>query len=68
MSAELDQLTTAVTNTTDVEQSAIQLLNGLAAQITALKNDPAKLTDLSNQLTQKSADLAAAITANTPTP
>jgi hypothetical protein len=66
MSAELDQLTTQVQNTRDVEDSAIALLNGLSAQIRAMQNDPAKLTQLANDLQAKAGDLAAAVTANTP--
>lgn len=66
MSAELDQLTVDVQKTTTVEDSAITLLQGLSAQIAALKNDPAALTALSTQLNAKAADLAAAVAANTP--
>lgn len=63
---ELDTLKTKVQETTTVEQSAIELLNGLGAQIAALKEDPAALQALSDQLTAKSSELASAVTANTP--
>ncbi len=66
MSKELDSLTDKVTETVTVEQSAIELLNGLSGQIAALKTDPAALQALSDSLAAKSSELAAAITANTP--
>jgi chromosome segregation ATPase len=66
MSAELDKLTADVQRTTDVEDSAIKLLQGLSTQIASLKNDPAALQQLSQQLNSKADDLAAAIVANTP--
>lgn len=66
MSAELDALTVQVTANTDVEASAILLLQGLAAQIAALKTDPVALQALSNSLKMSADNLAAAITANTP--
>ncbi len=64
MSAELDALTTKVQETTTIEQSAIELLNGLSAQIASLKQDPAALQALADQLSAKSSELAAAIQAN----
>jgi chromosome segregation ATPase len=66
MSAELDQLTVDVKKTTDVEDSAITLLQGLSSQIAALKNDPAALQALSTQLNSKADELASAVVANTP--
>lgn len=63
---ELDDLKTQVEETTTVEQSAVELLTGLSAQIEALKTDPAALQDLANQLKTKSTELAAAVAANTP--
>lgn len=68
MSRELDDLTTQVRQNTDLEQGAITLIKGLADQITASKDDPAKLTALTNELKTKADALAAAITANTPLP
>lgn len=66
---ELDDLALEVATDTEVESSAIKLINGLAAQIAAAGTDPVKLTALTDQLTQSSTALAAAVKANTtPTP
>ena len=65
--ADLTALTTQVAQNTSVEESAVTLIQGLAAQIVAAGTDPAKLADLTAQLNKSAADLAAAITANTPT-
>jgi len=68
----LDNLTAEVTETKTVSQSAIVLLNGLSAQIAALKTastDPATaaaIDALKASLDQSNADLAAGVTANTP--
>src|SRR6478672_9844739 len=64
MAGELDTLTTKVQETTTIEQSAIELITGLSAQIAALKNDPVQLQALADQLSAKSAELAAAVAAN----
>jgi hypothetical protein len=66
MSAEMDALTAAVARDVEVETSAITLINGLAAQIVALKNDPVALQALADSLTASSSQLADAVTANTP--
>lgn len=66
MSAELDALTAQVTQSTTIEQSAITLIQGMAAQIAANVNSPAALTALSQQLSTSATALAAAVTANTP--
>lgn len=66
MSAELDALSLQVAETTEVEQSAIVLLNGLAAQLAAIANDPAAIAALAESLHLKSEELAAAVVANTP--
>ena len=68
MSAELDVLTAQVQKNTDVEESAIVLIKGLADQIATLKDDPVKLQALSDQLKGEADKLAAAVTANTPPP
>lgn len=67
MTVELDELTAAVEENTTLDNSVIQLVEGLAAQILALKDDPAKLAALSASLKASSAAVAAAIAANTPT-
>jgi pyridoxine 5'-phosphate synthase PdxJ len=66
MALSLDALTAQVAANTTVEQSAITLINGLAAQITAAAGDPAKVSALADQLKTSATALAAAITANTP--
>jgi hypothetical protein len=67
MAADLTVLTNQVKANTDLEASAIQLINGIAAQLAAAKTDPAKVQALSDQLSASAANLAAAITANTST-
>jgi stress response protein SCP2 len=64
--ADLTALTAQVTANTNVEASAIVLLNGLSAQIAQIKNDPVAVQALSDQLKTSATNLAAAITANTP--
>lgn len=64
--ADLTALTAEVTRNSEVDDSAITLLNGLAAQIVLLKNDPAALQALADQLKASSDKLSAAIVANTP--
>jgi len=64
--ADLSTLESAVQSNTDVEQSAIALINGIAAQLAAAATDPAKVKALADQLAANSASLAAAVTANTP--
>ena len=66
MDGELDALTAQVAANTTVETSAVTLIQGLAAQIAAAANDPAKLTALTATLKTSADALAAAITANTP--
>jgi chromosome segregation ATPase len=66
MSAELDALTVQVQATTDVENSAILLIQGIATQLVAIKDDPAKIAALSGTLKASADSLAAAIIANTP--
>jgi hypothetical protein len=66
MSQALDDLAAAVAENTALDQSAIDLIGGLAAQIEALKDDPVALAALAAEVRAKSAALAAAIQANTP--
>jgi N-acetylglutamate synthase-like GNAT family acetyltransferase len=66
MSKELDALEVAVTENTALDTSIIALVEGLAAQIESMKDDPAKMEALAASLREKSAALAAAIQANTP--
>jgi hypothetical protein len=68
----LDNLAAKVTAETTVSQSAIALLNGLSAQIAALKTqttDPAtveRIDAFAAALDKNISDLAAGVTANTP--
>lgn len=64
----LDDLSAAVQQTQNLEQSAVTLIQGLAKQITdaVASNDSAALTALASQLNSSAAELAAAVTANTP--
>jgi chromosome segregation ATPase len=64
--ADLTALTAEVERNTAVDQSAIALLNGLAAQIEALKTDPVALQNLADTMRGSSDELAAAVAANTP--
>ena len=66
MSKELDDLTAEVAQDTTIEASAVTLIQGLVAQITAAGTDPAKLAALTASLTTSSTALAAAVAANTP--
>lgn len=68
MSQELDDLTAEVQRNTEVDQSAIALLTGLAQQIEDLKGNPEALQTLADTLRGSSDALAAAVLANTPQP
>jgi hypothetical protein len=62
--APLDDLTAQVTATVGTEQSAITLIQGLAAALTAAAGDPAKIAAIVAQLNTSAAALAAAVAAN----
>ncbi len=62
----MDSLTQAVAAEATVVQSAITLLQGLAAQIAALKPDQAAIDELAASVKVQTDDLAAAVAANTP--
>ena len=64
--ADLKSLSDQVKANTDVEASAVTLIQGIAAQLAAAKTDPAQIQALSDQLKNSADSLAAAITANTP--
>lgn len=67
MPAQVPQaLVDEVTRNKDVDASAIALLNGLAARIESLKQDPVALQALADELKASSSALADAVTANTP--
>jgi hypothetical protein len=71
MAVSLDALTAAVEAESTVEQSAITLIGGLAAQIQDLiaksgnTVDPVALQALVDKMTASQTALAAAVTANT---
>lgn len=65
MSAELDRLSQEVSENNSAIDSAIVLINGLAAQIRDLADDPAALSALADSLDAKANELAAAVAANT---
>ena len=67
--ATLAELQVKVDQVTQVEASAVTLIDGLAAQISALVasgGSPAAFQSLAEELTASSNALAAAVTANTP--
>lgn len=64
--ATLADVQAAVTAEDTVIDSAVTLLNGLAAQIAALAPNQAAIDALAADVTSKTAALAAAVTANTP--
>jgi type IV pilus biogenesis protein CpaD/CtpE len=66
MSAEFDALTAQVQANADAENSALILINGIAARITAAGVDPAKLSALTAELKASGDALSAAVVANTP--
>jgi len=67
MSSQLAALQAQVEKNTTIEESAVALINGLAAQIASLKDDPVALQALADSLTASGNDLSNAIQANTPT-
>ena len=62
----LADLKAQVDANTSLEGSAIQLINGLAAQIKNAANDPAAIQALADELSSSATALSAAISANTP--
>ena len=66
MADDLANLQAQVQANTDVESSAITLIQGIAAQLAAAKNDPVRIQALSTQLKTSADALGAAIVANTP--
>jgi len=66
MAASLDALTAQVQSSTDVEQSALVLIQGIAAALAAAQNDPVAIAALADRLKSSADALAAAVVANTP--
>lgn len=65
MALDLTQLQADVAAETTIDQSAIQLLNTLAQELRDSIGDPAALDALASQIEANSANLAAAVAANT---
>ncbi len=63
---DLATLTADVQAETELDNAAIALINGLAAQITAAGTDPAALKALTDSMEANAAALSAAVAANTP--
>jgi hypothetical protein len=66
MTQALVNLEAAVQENTSLDDSIVTLVEGLAAQIAELKDDPAKLQALADSLVAKSQKMKDAILANTP--
>jgi hypothetical protein len=66
MTKEFQALTDQVTQNTTVEASAIELIQGIAAQLAEVKEDPAAVSALADQLKASASALGVAVTANTP--
>jgi altronate dehydratase len=66
MAADLTVLKAQVQQNTDLEKSAITLIEGIAQQLADAKNDPAAVQGIIDELKASSSALAAAIAANTP--
>jgi ABC-type transporter Mla subunit MlaD len=66
MTPELQRLTDQVAATNTIMASAATLIGGLADQIRALKDDPAALAKLADDLDAGDNALAEAVAANTP--
>lgn len=64
--ADLTTLQAEVQRNTEVEKSALVLIQGLKDQIVAAGTDPEKLKAIVEQLTANDDALAAAVAANTP--
>ncbi|MCE5212514.1 MAG: hypothetical protein LLG40_13305 [Deltaproteobacteria bacterium] len=63
--SELSLLQEQVAASITVEKSAIELINGIAAKITAAGTDAVALAALTEELKASAATLATAVTANT---
>ena len=66
MSEALDRLTASVAQATTVAESAVTLIGTIAAEIRDNVDDSDALNDLADKLDAETADLAAAVSANTP--
>lgn len=63
--AILDPLTAEVAESKTIMESAVVLIEGIAAKLEAAKNDPVEIQRLADELNASSEPLAAAVAANT---
>lgn len=68
MSVEFDDLKREVEESRTVTESAAALIQGLADEIRANKDDPAALEELAKALDAQTQSLASSVSANTPNP
>ncbi len=66
MGADLTALQAQVQTNTEVEASAVTLIQGIAQQLADAKTDPAAVQAIADQLNTSATALAAAVAANTP--
>lgn len=66
MALDLTALQDQVTRSTDVANSAVTLIQGLAAAFADAQGDPAAIQALTDQLNSSAQSLADAVVANTP--
>jgi hypothetical protein len=66
MAADLTALTAQVVENTQLEGSAVQLIQNIAAQMAAARNDPIAVQALVDKLQASATALSAAVIANTP--
>jgi FtsZ-binding cell division protein ZapB len=66
MQQVIEDLRVEIERNTSIDGSAITLMNGLAARIEELKNDPTALQELANSIRTSNDALSAAVRANTP--
>lgn len=66
MADTLDDVMSDVESEKDIVASAVALLDGINAKLTAAGNDPAKLKALRESLSKQKQDLAEAVARNTP--
>ncbi len=66
MSAQFDRLVNEVSEMRSATDSVLAVLSDIAQQLRDSAGDEAKVNELADQLDQMQADIAAAVTANTP--
>ena len=66
MAAKLEAIEAQIKSNKDVESSVVILVKGLADALKATNNDPSKLAELHDGMTNSADRLASAVIANTP--